>query len=258
MSAGVLAIAAALTLGGTQLVRLFPDSGEIADHEDGRFVPAEPGENTYILDVVEIEYPFMRSTDNVGSTRCMGHERRRCEPDPGSAGVFVKYRWATDSYPGEVRCRVHALDDEGNVIGTQMTGIDSLSPHPPRSFEIEVHVPERPADAIGECEKGVYKPGPGYRFRLLSTERYIVRNPGTGKIDHRKTKLTFDVQFVGDGEHVDARECRLIVTMTGGERRKFGPFTLSIGEDRHLELFPPIENPDTIESAHVKCWTLRP
>jgi hypothetical protein len=172
--------------------------------------------------------------------------------------VFVKYRWATDSYPGDVRCRVHALDDEGNVIGTQMIGIDSLSPHPPRKVEIEVHVPQNPADASGECEAGVYKPGPGYRFRLLSKERYIVRDPGTGEVVHRKTKLTFDVQFIRDGDHVDTRECRLIVTMAGGERRKFGPFTLTIGEDRPLELMPPIKDPDSIESAHVKCWTFRP
>ena len=234
--------------------------------KDGRFEPAEKGEATYLLSDFEIHYPF-RAIDHMNGLSGTSERARRkqycdiptreehCEKSWDEAGFSYRWRWATDTYPGDVDCRVRLLSRSGAVVGELEWGLTGMQPQSSVPDVIAVPVDGHPSSAQAACEAGDYEPGEGFEVTYVGSEIYDRASlPENGPPDQR-IRLIFEVEDVS--EHgADARLCRTELSFESGKVVEGEPFTFTAAPGR-FEMDTGHRPSDPITDADVACDTLR-
>jgi hypothetical protein len=108
--------------------------------------PAGPGEDTYTLSDLAIEYPYLDSSAGEGKL------------DPTRAGIAWTATTATSRTPGKVTCSLTLRDARGDVVGSgtfelTIIGTSGQSHHP-----TPVSVSAEPSDAKGHCTAPAAEP----------------------------------------------------------------------------------------------------
>jgi hypothetical protein len=226
--------------------------------DESPFEPADPGDATYLLTDLRIEYPYVGAPNRLTGSRRESYCRlrpRECEPDPAAAGVSYDPHWATEEYPGSVACRITVYGEDGALLGSTIFELDVLDPSiVKRDPDIPVHVTAPPSEAAAVCEESTYKRGPGYAFRLIDVEPYRRTDSSSGEPLPPRTRLTFDVTYLT--ENPGTRECELVVRLTDGTVRRFRDLTLYIGQDKPVEMTPDIADPSSVKGADLRCRAL--
>lgn len=238
-----------------------PGIAEVGGHSgDGRFVPAEEGDATYLLSDLEIHYPF-REVDHMPGME-PGSERRerycstrpsRCDELVDHAGVSYRWRWATSRYPGQVDCQVRLYDDDGSLVGSAIGALSGLEPESRgRRSVFPIEVSREPVRAEGECEAGRYRPGRGWRITFVRAEPYTPTHVSGEAPPEERIRLIFDVEQLS--EHADSRQCRMTVWFESGRIRR-GEFTTNSGEVfENMETAYPASDP--VKDAKVGCGAI--
>lgn len=257
---GMVAIASVATfaamnidLGGTDE----PRPVRPVTHEDGVFVPAEPGEPTYLLSGFDIRYPYARIDDMPRVDGDPNLRDRFCSARPddckseGQAAFLYEYDWSTDEYPGAVDCKVVLYAKTGDQVAEEIWGLTALEPHSRGPSLLVVQVTGEPHSAEASCEAGTFDPNPAYRFTYAGSEPY---DPGQGLPE--RLRLTFDVEQLNDNEHPGTDTCALSITFEDGEVVS-GSFTRSgsVEDPWEFETGHPASRP--IEDATLVCNPMR-
>lgn len=110
-----------------------PRPARPATHEDGVFVPAEPGEPTYLLSGFDIQYPYARIDDMPRVDHDPKLRERFCSARPddckseGQAAFLYEYDWSSDEYPGSVECKVVLYSKAGDQVAQEIWGYRRLN-----------------------------------------------------------------------------------------------------------------------------------
>ena len=258
-----LSTAACVALAGVGLAAVVGrDPGaprqEAADHTgDGVFVPAERGEATYLLSDFKIYYPYARVDHMPGMAAGSAKRQQLCSLSPArcqkrwdQAGVSYEWRWATNSYPGDLDCRLRLYDNNGDLVANAITGLSGLeSRSRGKPFVIPIDVSGEPVRAEGECEAGQYEGGAGWRITFVRSEPY---QPDSGPPGER-LRLIFEVEELDD--HADSRACRMKVWFESGRTRS-GEFTTNSATIfESMETQYPASDPVT--DAKVTCGPIK-
>jgi hypothetical protein len=258
--ATVLAGAVAIPrLVGEGEVAVPEEKSDVADHEDGTFVPADEGKPTYELFDLEILYPWAPVDSRPISARerdryCSIRSEWECGHRREQAGLSYRWRWATNKYPGEVQCEVTLLSADGSVVGRNTWGLSGLETKSRGAHVVGVHVRGRPVDARAGCEAGVYEPGPGVDVEFVRagtwTPTYV---RGTTPPPDR-ILLVFEATALSE-DHVDARMCFMTVWFESG-RKETAEFTTNRGEGTwKYETGYPVSDP--VVGAKMRCRAIR-
>lgn len=259
-TAGIVAVISLVTFAALNLDLNKPAPGSVqpATHDDGVFAPAQPGEPTYVLTDLRIEYPWasvdgMRGFEGGSERRelyCSSPEREGECRSEGNAGFFYKWHWATDRFPGLVECRVELFSEDGREVGQQdweLTGLESRSR---RVSDVLVHVSAEPARAEASCEAGTLDSGPTHRFTFVRAESYNA-NPRPNAQPTYRNRLYFEVETLT--EHSSGM-CRSTIRYESG-KTVTSTFTLTGAppEDRLFELGAPYRTEDPVEDGSIRC-----
>ena len=224
---------------------------------DGDFVPAEEGDDTYLIEVVSIEYPYVEADEHLLDDEfyCDSHQGA-CEPDGGAAEAVYMPEWSGDTYPGDLDCLMTMYDEDGNEVGSALFGLSVLDPSvvEPGMDTVPVYVSSAPARASGVCEAGQYQPGPGYDFEFVQARHWETSyEDPDGPPAPRRTELEFRVTWLLDDP--DTRYCHVIVELTDGSRREYDEFSTSASEESPYTLTVAIEDPSSVSDADIECRT---
>lgn len=254
---GVIAIACGATFAAFNLDVGGRANPGPARHDDGEFVPAQPGEPTYVLTDFRIEYPWakvdaMPHMDPGSRDRerfCSTPEREDdCESE-GNAGFFYEWHWATDRFPGPVACRVELFSEDGRAVGQQEWSLSGLESRSRRASDVLVHVTAEPTRAEASCEAGTLDSGPTHRFMFVRAESDNM-SPSGGKPFYRN-RLYFEVESLT--EHSTGL-CRSTVRYESG-KTVTSDFTMtgSPPENKLFEIGAPYRDGDPVEDASIRC-----
>lgn len=242
--------------------RIPPSVVEVGGHGgDGKFVPANEGDATYLLSDFEIHYPY-RAIDHMQGME-PGSERRdqycsarpsRCEVLADHAGVSFRWRWATSNYPGDLDCEIRLYDASGSLVGSAITGLSGLEPQSRGAGSvIPIEVSREPATAEGGCEGSRYEPGAGWRITFVRAEPYTPTHGSRDAPPEARIRLIFDVEELG--EHTDSRMCRMTVWFESGRVRR-GEFTTNSGKVfENMETAYPASDP--VSDAKIVCGAIQ-
>jgi hypothetical protein len=190
------------------------------------FSPAEPGEPTYEVSDVQVEYPYEPRAGEEESTQAV-------------AGVSFALAWS-DGYPGPAVCRFELLNGSGEEVGYRDVEIDSLTPSLNAPAPIAVPVSSSPVTGRAECSAGT----PGVGVYTLSLEGDPTEaGPSIATAIVRATW--------GDEGDPGTNSCVGTADTTLGEIST-DPFTVDVGDG---DVFP-VEIPtpvDTILAVDFKC-----
>lgn len=242
--------------------RIPPSVVEVGDQSgDGKFLPAQEGEVTYLLSDFEIHYPY-RAVDHIQGMEAGSERRERyCSTTPSSceiradhAGVSYRWQWATSKYPGDVDCQIRLYADDGSLVGSAVTQLSGLQPESRgRRSVLSIEVSGDPATAEGECEASRYRAGQGWRVTFVRAEPYTPTAFSGGRAPEERIRLIFDVEQVS--EHADSRLCRMTVWFESG-RVERGEFTTNSGKVfENMETAYPASDPVT--DAKIVCGAIK-
>ncbi len=191
------------------------------------FSPAQDGENSYEIEGIGIEYPFVPNGEG-GS-------------DPQQAGLSFTAVWTSATYPGEVQCRITLTNVADEVIGQTLVNVDSLQPRSVGSANLPVPVEEQPERADIQCEAGSYAPGQGYR---VSVARSAHAGPGSG--------AEIDMKADWVGQYPGTRMCEAVLLLRDGSSIR-QEFTLDAPDGTVFPVRVPSVNAGEIASMSTTC-----
>lgn len=253
----VSVILAVTTLTGSDLAR--QDDGDVANHEDGVFVPAQKGEPTYELYDFEIHYPWA-PVDRLPAGQdhyCETHGEWACGHRREQAGFAYQWRWATSKFPGTVECHVTLFGRDGSAVGQEtweMSGLETQSRPNRRGFVLTVHVSGRPSEAEALCEAGDYAKGRGLRVTFVRAESYTPSAYRGETPPPDRIRLIFEAEGLAQ-DHIDSRMCFMTVWFESGEK-KSGKFTTNQRPGTwEYETGYPASDP--VVDARIRCRALR-
>jgi hypothetical protein len=256
---GAIVVAAVSTFAAVNLEVKQPETGTPpAHHDGGAFVPAEPGEPTYVLTDFRIEYPWAK-VDSMPGLRpgsdkrelyCSTPEREEECVSEGNAGFFYEWHWSTGRFPGVVACRVRLFAQDDRQVGEQDWELSGLESSSRRASDVLVHVTAKPTSAEASCEAGTLDSGPTHTFTFIRAESYNT-NPRPKAQPAYRNRLYFEVKTLT--EH-STGICRSTVIYESGKTIS-GTFTMT-GAPRESELFEfgaPYREGDPVEDASIRC-----
>jgi len=170
----------------------------------GAFRAAKPGEPTYILSGLTVQYPYRAPQGVV---------------DNGKVGVGYEIAWSTATYPGTAECELRVLDAEGTAIGSSRFEFSNLVPTVTSRTPLPVSVSGVPASAEGACAAATPESG-AYKISNATVE--------TG--DDGATNLVADIAF-GGGEPPGVGACTASLILASGAKADWA-FTLQAPEGR--------------------------
>lgn len=230
-----------------------------ATHEDGIFVPAHKGESTYNLYGFEVLYPWA-PVDSSGISAaqrdayCSIRSEWLCGHRREQAGFSYQWRWATNEYPGQVRCRVSLSSADGSVVGHTEWQLSALETQSRRPDVIGVRVSEPPVSARAECEAGAYSPGRGVDAEFVRAEAYAPTHTEGESPPPDRIRLIFEAEALAE-DHVDDRMCFMTVRFESG-RQETDQFTTNQGEGTWaFETGYPASDP--VVDAEMRCRAIR-
>jgi hypothetical protein len=141
---------------------------------------AGPGDDTYILSDLAIQYPYLDFPD--GETK----------PDPARAGITWTATTATSRTPGKVTCSITLRDASWSVVGSSTSELTIIGTTGKSHHPIPVPVSAEPSDADGSCSAPAPQP-PVEIDNLTITARDEGRDEGESPV------LVGDVTWEGIG-----------------------------------------------------------
>lgn len=246
-TAGVIGMISLLAFGALNLDFNEPQPGPVqpATHDDGVFVPAEPGEPTYILTDLKI-LP--------GPYKDRGCLRRQRTPSLCSTssmvGVAYEWRWSTDAHPGLVQCRVEVFKGD-DPVGHATWELSGLEPTSRRLDVIPVPISGRWPDRVeGACEAETPQTGPTHRFTFVRAESYDAR-VGSGTESLYRNRLYFEVESLT--QHATGM-CTLTITYESGKEIS-NSFTMTGAppERKLFEIVAPYREGEPVADASISC-----
>ncbi|HEV2754392.1 MAG TPA: hypothetical protein VG318_01270 [Actinomycetota bacterium] len=235
------------------------EKNDVADHEDGTFVPARKNEATYELYDVRILYPWAPVDSSPISRRerddyCSAKTEWECGHRREQAGFSYHWRWATKEYPGEVQCRVVLSSADGSVVGRTTWGLTGLETTSRQRDVVGMHVSGRPVTARAACEAGAYAPGPGVEVEFVRAGTWRPTYVRGQSPPPERIRLVFEATALAE-DHVDSRMCFLKVWFESGRTDK-AQFTTNRGEGTWTyETGYPLSDP--VADARIRCRAIR-
>lgn len=240
-----------------------PGRTDAATHDDGEFVPAGPGEPTYVLTDFRIEYPWAR-VDGLRGMDPGSEERERycshpeheaaCEAE-GNAGFFYEWRWATQRFPGTVECRVILFAGNGDEVGRQTWGLSMLERKSRRPSDVLVHVSAPPEHAEAGCEAGTPEERATVVFTYAGSEPYDHDADVGGDLPER-IRLFFEVERLVTDPH-GAHVCTMRIRFETGRRTKSSFNMQGVPRQDIMKFDTGLPASDPIEDASLTCRPYR-
>ncbi len=175
----------------------------------GGFRAAKPGEPTYVLTGLTVEFPYTAPDGVV---------------DESEAGVRYDIAWSTPTYPGRAECELLVLDDDGSVVGSSRYEFMNLVPQVAGDGPLPVPISGVPASVEAACAAATPESGD-----------YRISNPAVVTDADGATTLVADVAF-GSDERPGVGACRASLTLASGANTTWA-FTLSAPEGRMVIAF---------------------
>lgn len=197
----------------------------------GRVVQAAPGQPSYHLEEMTVEYPYIAEDGAAnGST----------------ASVSYSVRWTSESYPGPAECNIVLYDAIGNVVGEQAVEVSTATAASRRREDMPVAVSGVPVRAEGGCAAGSNVRGPGYTFRHIQTL------PEQASAGRSHAAIMF--QSTRASERAPGqRRCNLEVMHDDGSRETYGPITVYIADPEGLVEFEVPVPAESVSGSQLTC-----
>jgi hypothetical protein len=188
---------------------------------ESSFEPAAPGEETYDVGDIAVEYPV----------------------EGGGVQLSFGFSWSGTTYPGPADCRITVLDSAGKIVDEIMVNLDSLQPTSSANLgsTVDLNVAGVPVRADASC---------AVARTPDSTDRYSFTDLKI-QVDADGVFLHGIVNWPGDGPP-DTQQCTLTATFASGEVQTY-PFTLGVSDDFLFD----VQLPDTFSEASDPAATCK-
>lgn len=187
----------------------------------GQFSPAEPDEQTYLIESVVIR----DSSDLTPAAMETGF----------TAVLELTYSWREGVYPGPAECRIEYFDMNGNSVGSERMELDAYTES--GTMTLPGRVPESAASGVGECAGGV-RPDPDNRILVsnVSISEYAPEaayNPDA----EVGARLSATAHWVSE-ENPRAQQCLLTAVSSSGSGLLFA-FTAEVANGQDFGIRVP-------------------
>jgi hypothetical protein len=190
------------------------------------FSAAAPGEASYVISDAKATY----------------------SPESSQASATFTYHWSTSTYPGKADCKVDYLDDQGNVVGSTVVSLTSLTPSAQMTSDFaQTKVSGTPSSVAGTCAAGDADQNSGtYAFSEVEINSKDVNLATEGN----EVALDFTANWTSSAPPGE-QQCVLNATASDKSPLTYS-FTLGSGDGDHSELLLPGAYADSTDPV-ISC-----